>query len=202
MGQAMTETLHVDRSAAERAVAALLEAVGAPLACDPELKDTPARVARMLIDEMLDGYRSDPAEVLREGVISPTQGLVMLTGVRFVSVCPHHLLPSHGRAEVGYLPGGRIAGLGTIVKLVEVLAHRLVLQETLGQQIADALVEHLGARGAGVVIRGRHQCLAARGERQTSAVLRTISLAGSFATDPDQREMFLRAVFGTGRRKS
>lgn len=180
-------------------MAALLRAVGAPVGEDPELRDTPARVARMLLDELLDGYRTDPAEVLRDGVAAAEPGLVVLRGIRFVSMCPHHLLPAEGRAHVGYLPGRRVAGLGTIVKLVEVFAHRLILQEALGQRVADALVEHLGARGAGVVIRARHQCLAARGERQDRAALVTTALAGSFVTDVGEREMFVRAVFPRAR---
>lgn len=81
-------------------------------------------------------------------------------------MCPHHLLPSLGRARVGYLPGGRIVGIGLIVRLVEAFAHRMVLQEALGQQVADALVTHLGARAAGVVLDARHR---SRGPRRATA---------------------------------
>jgi GTP cyclohydrolase I len=184
----------VDLGAAEAAIAALLRAVGAPVATDPELRETPNRAARALIEELLDGYRVDPADVLRDGVAANERGLVVLTGVRFVSMCPHHLLPSYGVAHVGYLPGGRVVGLGTLVRLVEAYAHRLILQESLGQRVADALVAHLAARGAGVVIEGRHTCLSARGERQPDAVVVTTALAGVLAADAGERAVFLRAI--------
>jgi GTP cyclohydrolase I len=171
----------VDPAAARAAIAALLRAVGAPVSTDPELAETPERVTEMLLHELLDGYRADVPALLRDGVATSEPGLVLLTDVRFTFVCPHHLLPSTGVAHVGYLPGPRVVGLGTIVKLVEAYAHRLVLQESLGQQIADALCAHLSARGAAVVIRGSHACLSARGPQQRDAAVITTAFAGTMA---------------------
>lgn len=179
---------------AARAVRAFLHALSLPVDDDPELRDTPARVARAFADELLDGYRRDPAAALAGALPSASRDLVALRGIRYVSVCPHHLLPAEGVAAVGYLPGGRIVGLGDIVQLVEALAHRLVLQETLGAQIADALVAHLGARAAGVVLVARHACLSLRGERQGDAAVVTQSFAGAWRDDATARAEFLLAV--------
>lgn len=179
---------------AARAVRAFLHALALPVDDDPELRDTPARVARAFADELLDGYRRDPAAALAGALPSASRDLVALRGVRYVSVCPHHLLPAEGVAAVGYLPGGRIVGLGDIVQLVETLAHRLVLQETLGAQIADALVAHLGARAGGVVLVARHACLSLRGERQGDAAVVTQSFAGAWRDDATARAEFLLAV--------
>ncbi len=180
-----------------RASAALREflvALELPIGSDPELRETPERVARAFYDELLDGYRTDPAAPLADALPSSSDGLVALTHITYASVCPHHLLPSSGVAHVGYLPGGRIVGLGSIVRLVEVCAHRLVLQETLGQRIADALVEHLGARAAGVVLDASHLCMVARGERQAAARVVTQSFAGAWREGPAGRAEFLHAV--------
>lgn len=179
---------------AARAVRAFLQALSLPVDDDPELRDTPARVARAFADELLDGYRRDPAQALAGALPSASRDLVALRGIRYVSVCPHHLLPAEGVAAVGYLPGGRIVGLGDIVQLVEALAHRLVLQETLGAQVADALVAHLGARAAGVVLVARHACLSLRGERQGDAAVVTQSFAGAWRDDATARAEFLLAV--------
>ncbi len=181
----------------DEAAAALrrfLEALELPVDGDPELAGTPMRVARAWRDELVDGYRRTPAEVLGDSLASDERGLVVLHGIAYTSMCPHHLMPSEGRAHVGYVPGGRIAGLGTLVQLVECLAHRLVLQESLGRQIAEALVEHLGARAAGVVLEGRHACLALRGERQSSARVVTSAFAGAWSDDVGARREFLDAV--------
>src|SRR5947207_11784839 len=115
----------VDLPSAERAIEAFLRALGVP-GGDPELSETPARVARAFAQELLDGYTIDPAAVLADGVGASAEGLVTLTNISYASVCPHHLLPSLGRAHLGYLPGGRVVGLGTLVRLVDALAHRLV----------------------------------------------------------------------------
>lgn len=181
-----------DPAAASQAIADLLRAVGAPLDTDVELRDTPDRAARMFIDELLDGYATDPADVLRDGVAASDPGLVVLTGVRYVSMCPHHLMPSMGRAAIAYLPTGRVVGLGTLVRLLEVYAHRLILQETLGQRVADALVSQLGARGAAVHLRARHRCLAARGEKQVGAAVVTVAYAG--AMPESDRAAFVASV--------
>lgn len=182
-----------DPSAARAAILALLRAVGAPVESDPELAETPERVADMLVNELLDGYRVDIPALLRDGVSTHEPGLVLLRDVRFTFVCPHHLLPSVGRAHIGYLPGPRVVGLGTIVKLVEAFAHRLVLQETLGQNVVDALVRHLSARGAAIVIQGAHSCLSARGQEQRDASVITTAFAGSLAASAE-RDAFFRAL--------
>jgi GTP cyclohydrolase I len=85
-------------------------------------------------------------------------------------------------------------GLGTIVKLVEAFAHRLILQESLGQQIADALCAHLSARGAAVTIRGVHACLSARGPTQRDASVITNAFAGSMAAAGDDRAEYFRTL--------
>lgn len=179
---------------AAQALRAFLIALGLPVDADPELSGTPARAARAWRDELLDGYRHTPAEVLSEALPSAEQAMVVLAQIRYATMCPHHLLPCAGRATVGYLPGGRIVGLGSLVSLVECFAHRLVLQETLGRQVVEALVEHLGARAAGAVLEGRHACLSLRGERQADGVVVTHSFAGRWADDVAARREFLDAA--------
>lgn len=176
-------------AALEQAVAGFLDALELP----PEVRDsgelsgTPGRVAEAWREELLDGYRIDPAEVLAESSPSTSRELVAVTGIEYHSVCPHHLLPSRGLAHVGYLPGGRLVGFGQLVRLVDALAHRLVLQEELAERIARALVEHLGARGAGCVLEAEHLCLTVRGERRTQARAHAEGWAGSMARAPERR---------------
>ncbi len=179
---------------AARSMRAFLVALGLPVDDDPELAGTPERVARAFRDELLDGYRRDPGAALAAALPSAEGGLVVVTGVRYASVCPHHLLPSWGTAHLGYLPGGRVVGFGALVDVLTAYAHRLVLQETLGRQVAEALVAQLGALAAGVVLDAQHACLCARGERESAARVVTHSYAGQWSTDPAGRAEFLAAV--------
>src|SRR6202041_2312579 len=117
---------------------------------------TPERVAQAWASDFLDGYACDPASALGELHPAPRAGLVCVTGLDFHSTCPHHLLPYRGLAHLAYLPaeggGAKVAGFSNLARLVDILAHRLVLQETLAEQIAVALQQGTGGRGAGCVL--------------------------------------------------
>jgi len=183
-------------AAVASAVAEFLDALGLPAGVrgSGELAGTPARVAQAWLEELLDGYADDPAEILADASASGARSLVALTGIEYHSVCPHHLLPSRGVAHVAYLPAGKLVGFGQLVRLVDTLAHRLVLQEDLAQQIAAALVEHLGARGAGCVLEAEHLCLTVRGERRPQARAHAEGWAGMMARDAAARSGLLAAV--------
>ena len=182
-----------DLRRAAKAIEDLLDALDIPKN-DPELRGTPARVAETLAHDLLSGYGTDPAEVLAEATASRAPGLVVLADVAAVTVCPHHLLPAVGVVHLGYLPGEKVAGLGALARLVDCLSRRLVLQEDLGQQIADALVAHLGARGAGAIVELSPLCVTARGERRHGTRAVTTAYAGALATDASARAELLQAV--------
>jgi GTP cyclohydrolase I len=170
-----------------------------------ELEGTPRRVAEAWLRDLVDGYRQDPAEILEGAIASPSRDLVAVTGIEFHSVCPHHLLPSRGIAHVAYVPGGRVVGFGQIVRLVDALAHRLVLQEDLARAVADALVRHLGARGAGCVLDAEQLCMTVRGGRRARARAYVEAFAGALAREGAARRSFtdlvrrVRGDVGTGR---
>jgi len=158
---------------------------------DLDLAGTPARVAQAWLGDLLDGYAVDPAEVLGESLPAAGRDLVAVTGIDFHSMCPHHLLPSRGVAHVGYLPGGRVAGFGQLARLVDCFAHRLILEEDLARRVAGALVEHLGARGAAVVLDAEQACLTVRGERRRHARAHAQCFLGELAEDSSLQRRFL-----------
>lgn len=133
----------VDRPRVEAAVREILAAVGE----DPDrdgLRDTPARVARAY-EEFFAGLDQEPAEVLSAVFELGHEEMILVKDIELYSMCEHHLVPFHGVAHVGYIPGedGRITGLSKIARLVELYARRPQVQERLTTQIADALVTHL-----------------------------------------------------------
>jgi GTP cyclohydrolase I len=148
---------------------------------NPELTETPARVVEAYDADLLSGYGVNVAELLGDGqaVTEPqTSGWVALSGIRVSTVCPHHLLLSNGVATVAYRPGPRLFGLGTLASLVDAYARRLALQESIGESIVQALVEHGGARAAYCELRLVHGCLVARGSRQSGTELVTTARRG------------------------
>jgi GTP cyclohydrolase IA len=178
----------VDQGRIEAAVAELIAAIGDDVT-RPGLQRTPARVAEAYA-EYFAGLGVDPVAVLREGVDAAGDGergdLVLLRGLEFRSMCEHHLLPFRGVAHVGYLPGGKVVGLGRLGTVVEILAARPQLQERLGEQIADALHEGLAPRGVIVVLDAQHDCVAARDARQTRSTTVTVASRGAL-TEPAAR---------------
>jgi len=175
----------IDSGRIEAAVAELLSAIGE----DPAragLVDTPRRVAEAY-GEFFAGLDADPVEHLRETVPTGETGeLVLLRDIEFRSICEHHLLPFRGVAHVAYVPGDRIVGLGRLPRVVETLAARPQLQERLGEETADALVEGLEPRGVLVVLDAVHGCVWARGARQVHSSTVTVASRGTLA-DPVQR---------------
>jgi GTP cyclohydrolase IA len=177
----------VDNRAARAAVTDLLSAFGVPATA--HTADTPRRVADAYA-ELLDGYREDPADHLDRTFPGPDDaGLVALRGVRFVSVCAHHLLPFTGSATIAYIPetGAPIVGLSKLTRLLYGYAARLQTQETLGAEVVAALTGRLKTKAAGCVITARHGCMSVRGVRQPDADAITSALAGGFLDDPAAR---------------
>ena len=171
-----TPVPEVDYARAEAAVRELLFAVGE----DPDregLLDTPSRVARAYA-ESFAGLRQNPGDVLNAVFdIGGHEEMVLVKDIEVYSTCEHHLVPFHGVAHVGYIPGldGRVTGLSKLARLVEVFARRPQVQERLTAQIADALVEFLAPRGAIVVVECEHLCMSMRGVRKAGA--RTVTSA-------------------------
>jgi GTP cyclohydrolase I len=140
--------------------------------------------------DLLSGYDVDVPALLADGEAvseSKLSGLVALSGIAVSTVCPHHLLLSNGSASIAYRPGSRLFGLGTLTSLVNAFARRLALQESIGENVVQALVEHGGARAAYCEIRLVHGCLVARGSRQTGTELVTTARRG----DLDAAELVL-----------
>jgi GTP cyclohydrolase I len=103
----------------------------------------------------------------------------------------HHMLPFHGVAHVGYLPGRRIVGLSKLARVVELFARDLQVQERLTTQIADWVQEHLEPKGVGVLLEAEHLCMSLRGVQKFGAKTVTSSLHGLVRDDSRTRQEFL-----------
>jgi GTP cyclohydrolase IA len=176
----------IDHAGARRAARDLLLALGA----DPDsevLQETPRRVA--------DAY----AELLTPSPFRATtfpndegyDELILARSIPFHSLCMHHLLPFHGVAHVGYLPGDRILGLSKLGRVVEYFSRDLQIQERLTTQVADWLEEELQPRGVGVVLEAEHTCMSLRGVQKLGAKTVTSAMRGLLREDARTRQEFL-----------
>jgi GTP cyclohydrolase IA len=186
----------VDHERAAAAVRELLIAVGE----DPDrpgLKDTPGRVARAY-EEMFAGLWQDPGQVLATTFDEDHDEFVLVKDIPMYSTCEHHLVPFHGVAHIGYIPGedGRVTGLSKLARLVEVYARRPQVQERMTSQIADALSEVLTPRGVIVVIEAEHLCMAMRGIRKPGASTVTSAVRGLFRGNSASRNEAMSLILG------
>ena len=174
----------------------LLLAVGE----DPDrdgLKATPGRVARAYA-EIFGGLFVEPDEVLQTTFDENHDELVLVKDIALYSTCEHHLVPFHGSAAVGYIPGtdGRITGLSKLARLVDLYARRPQVQERLTSQIADAVMRRLEPRGVIVVVEAEHLCMAMRGVRKPGSMTMTSAVRGIFKADPRTRAEALSLILG------
>ena len=176
----------VDFEAAERAAEDLLVALGADLA-DDGLRETPQRMAAAYAELLTPQPFRATTFPNEEGY----DGLVVSRSIPFHSLCMHHLLPFHGVAHIGYLPGERILGLSKFARVVELYARDLQVQERLTVQIADWLQQQLDPRGVGVVLEAEHLCMSLRGVQKFGARTVTSALRGLVRDDPRTRQEFL-----------
>jgi GTP cyclohydrolase I len=175
----------IDADAAQRAAADLLLALGADLS-DEGLRETPRRMAAAYA-ELLTPQPFRPTTFPNDGY----DELVLVRSIPFHSLCMHHLLPFHGVAHIGYLPGERILGLSKFARVVELFARDLQVQERMTKQIADWLQQRLAPKGVGVVLEAEHLCMSLRGVQKFGAKTATSALHGLVRDDPRTRQEFL-----------
>ncbi len=178
-----------DPEAVRQAVAELIQALDLDPRTEPELLQTPERVADLyaeIFSGLAPGAEPKPA-TFPPGSAGLETGeragdLVVVRDLPFYSLCVHHFVPFFGHARVAYLPGKRLIGLSGVARLLEYYARRPQLQERITAQLADHLERLLKPRGVAVVIEGRHLCMEMRGVRKTG-VFETLALRGELA-DP------------------
>ena len=181
----------------EASMAEIFSAFGMDLGT-PGTMDTPGRFLRALYDST-SGYDGDPKAI----TAFPTEchggsdcqiSQVIEGPISFFALCEHHALPFHGAAHVGYVAHERIIGISKLTRLVRVFARRFTVQERMGQQIADTLVELLGAHGVAVHLEATHLCTQMRGVREENSRTWTSFWRGTYESEPELRDEFLRAA--------
>jgi GTP cyclohydrolase I len=157
---------------------------------DPNLVETPARVAKMYLE--LFGGLEEGAEP--KVTLFPNDerysAMVIEKDVPFYSMCSHHLIPFYGHAHMAYIPNDTIIGLSKMPRILDFYAHRPQLQERLTEQIAGFLAQKLTPQGVMVVVEARHLCVEMRGVKKPGALTVTSAIRGIFYNRP-VREEFL-----------
>ena len=155
---------------------------------------TPLRVSKSW-DFITSGYHVNIKEIVNNAIFyEKYDEMVTVLDIDYFSMCEHHLLPFFGKAQIGYIPDGKVIGLSKLPRIVEVFSRRLQLQERLTQQIAECIDEFISPKGVAVILDGQHMCMQMRGVQKQNSFTTTSYMLGLFREDPRTRKEFLHMI--------
>lgn len=163
---------------------------------DPNCERTAHRIAKMYVNEIFAGRYNPPPDLTFFPNRKNVDNLVISKGIQVMSICSHHWQPIAGKCTIGYIPNKRIIGLSKLSRIVEWFSRRGQIQEELGEQIADYLVDLLKPKAVGVVIKAKHYCMIARGVKgsETDTIMTTSVMRGYLRDDLNLRNEFVNLI--------
>lgn len=182
-------------SSAEAKLAELFDILQIDHRNDHHTRDTPRRVAKMFVEEIMRGRYCEPPVLTEFENVSAFDQLIVTGPIEIRSTCAHHLMPIYGEAYIGVLPAtdGRIIGLSKYDRVVHHFAARLQIQEELVKQIGEFIVEHTAPHGLAVRISAVHMCKTHRGVRASHrSRMVTTAYFGAIAEDDSLKQEFLQ----------
>jgi GTP cyclohydrolase IA len=172
----------------------ILDILGFDRLRDPNLQDTPSRLAKMYTYEILDGNFSAPPKMTVFPNTKNYDQIVALSNIEVKSLCSHHFCPFLGKCSIGYQPDKHVIGLSKLSRIVTHFARRPQIQEELTEQIADYLVEILKPKGVIVVMHCEHHCMKVRGVEEHDSEMHTSAVRGTFLTNPSTKQEFFELI--------
>ena len=177
-----------------------LNAMGFDYEADPQTLDTPTRVAKAWLKDLIIGSISEEPSMTVFPNEENYNGVVIQTGIPVVSMCAHHNLPFTGYASVAYVPGKNVVGLSKLNRIVDFYSRRPQMQESLTQQIHTFLSKKLECDSVAVSISSKHMCCSNRGIKHPTSVMTTNKFSGVFMEPGNLiREEFLHAISKNGK---
>ena len=189
--------LKIDRRATksklEEHVYGILHEIGEDPSREGLLK-TPERVAKAY-KFLLKGYSENLNDIINGAIFSEDhQEMITIKDIPLYSLCEHHLLPFFGKCHVAYIPNKKILGISKVIRLVEMYARRLQVQERLTDQVAETMRRVLEPLGVAVVVQAEHLCMQMRGVQKSGSTMVTSAMLGAFRNRQETREEFMNLI--------
>ena len=171
---------------------AILEYIGEETSREG-LIETPKRMRRAW-EEIMAGYKINPKDLIKTFTKGTCEEMVILKNAEFYSTCEHHFFPFFGHCSIGYIPNGKVIGVSKLARLLDCFSKRMQIQERMTSQIADFLMDELGAKGVYVICEGVHFCMTSRGVKKQHASMITSAIRGVFKDSAEARNEFLHLI--------
>lgn len=164
-----------------------LTALGFDWAADEHSANTPMRVSKAWVNDLIAGSINPAPEVTAFPNDEGFTGLICQTRIPVTSLCAHHNLSFLGQCHIAYIAGKEktdmVIGLSKLNRIVDFYSRRPNIQESLTKQIHDHVDELcIGNRGVAVVIESQHNCVRCRGIKNDS-IMKTSQMSGYFHTN-------------------
>lgn len=172
----------------------ILDILGFDHKKDPNLMDTPDRLAKMYTYEILEGNFSEPPKITVFPNTKKYDQIISLSNIEVKSLCSHHFCNFLGKCSIGYQPDKHVIGLSKLSRIVDYFSRRPQIQEELTEQIADHLIKILKPKGVIVVMHCEHHCMKVRGVEEHDAVMHTSAVRGTFLTNPSTKQEFFELI--------
>jgi len=175
-----------------------LKAVGFDFTADKQTENTPRRVAKAWLKDLIIGSVSDEPNITTFPNDENYTGLVIQSGIPITSMCAHHNLAFTGFATVAYIPGEKVIGLSKLNRIVEWFSRRPQMQESLTQQVHDYISDKMECDSVAVSVACKHTCCSHRGIKHPSTMT-TNKFSGVFMEPSNMiRDEFLHAISTNG----
>ncbi len=160
---------------------------------DPNLNDTPKRIAKMYVDEIFAGCFNEEPKITVFPNTKKINQMIVLGPIAVKSTCSHHFQPFSGEAYIAYIPGKKVCGVSKLARIVDWFARRPQIQEELTEQIIEYIHTKLKPSGCAVYITAKHFCMVNRGVEEENSYMDTCALRGCFTKESTKNE-FLETV--------
>jgi len=159
---------------------------------DEHIKDTPRRVAKMWLNELLVSDSEIPkVKVFKNPGYDE---IILEKDITFNSMCAHHMLPFTGVGHIAYIPNQKMVGISKLARILDFYSARLQVQEQLTQQVCDFLWEELEPLGVAVILEATHGCMTIRGIKKPGSSLVTSAMKGAFMSSASARQELLELI--------
>ncbi len=184
----------------ERLFEEFLTTLGFDWKNDPNMVDTPRRVAKMFLEFTEGNFTPMPpvtvfdlSSMESDEVVEKVP--VFVGPIEIKSLCSHHFLPIIGNVYFEYIPEDKVLGLSKIPRIIKWLARRPIIQELFTKQVVKTFLDLLPTvKGIAVYVKAKHMCMTVRGVNESNAYMVTEAFYGLYEESEDLRANFLRKI--------
>lgn len=155
--------------------------------------DTPKRIAKMYLREILVGRYHQPPKLIAYPNTG-TRETCVVGPMKVRSLCAHHFLPVYGYIWIGIRYDKHVLGLSKFKRIIDWYFSAPCIQEEVVCGLADFIEESIHPSGLAIAMKAHHSCMLWRGVRAENTYFTTFEKRGEFQTSETLWSSFLSMI--------